>query len=435
MSVRSSTLSTVLPDVVTLGCRLNAGEAETMRVHAGAAGLGDAVIVNTCAVTQEAVRQGAQQIRRLRRERPDARLIVTGCAAQVEPQRYAGMGEVDHVIGNAEKMQAGTYRLLAESTDAPRTMVGDIMAARDVAGQNAAAFSAIPRAFVQVQNGCDHRCTFCVIPFGRGRSRSLPADEVVARVRRLVEGGMPEVVLTGVDVTSWGQDLAGEPSFGRLVRTVLAEVPELARLRLSSIDQAEADRELMAVIAEEPRLMPHLHISLQSGADLILKRMKRRHSRADAIAFCRDVRRARPDIALGADLIAGFPTETASHFEDTLSIVEDCGLTFLHVFPYSARRDTPAARMPQHPGEVVRERAARLREKGRVVLEDWLERFAGQTIKLALERGGGSDLPARTPQFAQASVSGVHRHCVAGDVVTARVTGHAGGRLVAEALA
>ncbi len=424
-----------LPDVVTLGCRLNAGEAETMRGHAAAAGLGGAVIVNTCAVTQEAVRQGAQQIRRLRRERPGARVIVTGCAAQIEPQRFAGMSEVDHVIGNAEKMQAATYRALTGAGDAPRTMVGDIMTARDAASQEAPASSAIPRAFVQVQNGCDHRCTFCVIPFGRGRSRSVPAGDVVARVRRLVEAGMPEVVLTGVDVTSWGLDLPDRPSFGRLVRTVLAEVPELARLRLSSIDQAEADRELIRAIGEEPRLMPHLHVSMQSGSDLILKRMKRRHSRADAIAFCNDIRRARPDIALGADLIAGFPTETEAHFEDTLSIVEACGLTFLHVFPYSARRDTPAARMPQLPAEVVRERAARLREKGRVVLEDWLERFAGHTVQVALERVGGAELPARTAQFAQVRLGGVHGPRIAGEVVAARVTGHDGGKLVAEAMA
>lgn len=406
-----------------------------MQRHAASAGLGEAVIVNTCAVTQEAVRQGAQQIRRLRRERPGARVIVTGCAAQLEPQRYAGMAEVDHVVGNVEKMRPETYRLLAQASRAPRAMVGDVMAARDVAALDVEAPSPIPRAFVQVQNGCDHRCTFCVIPFGRGHSRSMRTADVVSRVRRLVEGGVPEVVLTGVDVTSWGQDQPGEPPFGRLVRAVLREVPELARLRLSSIDQAETDAELMAAIAEEPRLMPHLHVSLQSGADLILKRMKRRHGRADAIAFCADVRRRRPDIALGADLIAGFPTETEAHFEDTMSIVDECGLTFLHVFPYSARRDTPAARMPQLPGEVVRERATRLRKKGRAVLDDWLGRFSGQTVEVALERAGGSELPARTPQFAQVSVRGVLEGHGAGDVVEARVVGHNDGKLVAEALA
>ena len=436
MSVRQPTSSSSgSPHVVTLGCRLNAGEAETIRRHAAVAGLGDAVIVNTCAVTQEAVRQGAQQIRRLRRERPGARVIVTGCAAQVEPQRYAGMAAVDHVIGNVEKMQPGTYRVLAEPSGAPRLLVGDIMAAHDVAEPSGEVLSPIPRAFVQVQNGCNHRCTFCVIPFGRGRSRSVPADDVVTQVRRLVEAGMPEVVLTGVDVTSWGDDLPERPPFGRLVRKVLREVPELARLRLSSIDQAETDAELLAVIAEEPRLMPHLHVSLQSGADLILKRMKRRHSRADAIALCSEVRRRRPDIALGADLIAGFPTETEAHFEDTMSIVDECGLTFLHVFPYSARRDTPAARMPQLPGEVVRERAARLREKGRAVLEDWLVRFSGQTINAALERAGGAERPGRTPQFAQVSIRGVGTGQKAGDVVAVRVTGVDGGRLVAEVAA
>jgi threonylcarbamoyladenosine tRNA methylthiotransferase MtaB len=420
------------PAIISLGCRLNAGEAAAMRQHAAVAGLGEAVIVNTCAVTAEAVRQGAQEIRRLRREQPGARLIVTGCAAQIEPQRYAAMAEVDHVIGNAEKMAPATFEQLSDNGRAPRVLVGDIMAVREAAPGPVDAPVGLPRAFVQIQNGCDHTCTFCVIPFGRGRSRSVPAEDVIARVRALVEAGVPEVVLTGVDITSWGRDLPDGPPLGRLVRRVLGEVPALARLRISSIDQAEADPELMAAIAEEERLMPHLHLSLQAGADLILKRMKRRHSRAEAVAFCKEVRRLRPGIALGADLIAGFPTETEAHFRDTLDLVDACGLVLLHVFPYSVRRDTPAARMPSVPGDVIRERAARLREKGRAVLGDWLDGFAGRRIEAALERAGAATVPARTPQFAQVVVTGVEADLRAGTVVPARVVRHEGRRLMAE---
>jgi len=421
-------------EVVTLGCRLNASEADAIAHHALAAGLSGGVVVNTCAVTAEAVRQAAQLIRRTRRERADARIIVTGCAAQIEPERFAAMPEVDHVIGNSEKLLPQTYRTLSGPGPAPRVSVGDIMSADDVAGPMVELVTKHPRAFLQVQNGCDHRCTFCTIPFGRGRARSLPVAEVVERARRLVESGVPEIVVTGVDVTAWGDDLPERPRLGSLLRQILDEVPELARLRLSSIDQTEADPELLDLIAGEPRLMPHLHLSLQSGNDLILKRMRRRHSRAEAVAFCNRVRRLRPDIAIGADLIAGFPTESEAHFRDTLSIVEECGLAFLHVFPYSARKGTPAARMPPVQGDIIRERASRLRERGQSVLKTWLASHVGRPIQSSLERSGTGPLPARTPQFAPVLLSGVPADWPAGRVVTAQVVGHDGRRLLAEAL-
>lgn len=403
-----------------------------MEAHATAAGLRRVAIVNTCAVTAEAVRQSEQRVRRLRREYPDARLIVTGCAAQIEPDRFAALPGVDHVLGNAEKSLPATFQAIAAGQGATRVMVGDIMSASHAAGPPVDAPLHIPRAFVQVQNGCDHRCTFCVIPFGRGRSRSVQAHDVVERIRSHVARGVPEIVLTGVDITSWGNDLPRRPTLGMLVREILRDVPALARLRLSSIDQAETDEALLEAFADEPRVMPHLHLSLQSGNDLILKRMKRRHSRADAVEFCARVRRLRPDMALGADLIAGFPTETEQHFRDTLSIVEECGLSFLHVFPYSPRRDTPAARMPQVAAQVVNERAAILREKGRAVLDSWLKGHKGRIIEVALEKGGDGDLPARTPQFAQAKVSGVSVGTRAGESIAVHVTGQSGGRLLAE---
>ena len=337
-------------EIVTFGCRLNAVESEVMRGHARAAGLDDVVVVNTCAVTSEAERQARQAIRRLRRERPGATLIVTGCAAQIDPDRFAAMPEVDRVVGNDEKMKAETFATL----DGPRVRVNDIMAVRETAPHLVEAFEGRARAFVQVQQGCDHRCTFCIIPYGRGNSRSVPIGEVVRQVRTLVEAGYREVVLTGVDVTSYGPDLPGAPRLGQMVRRLLAQVPDLPRLRLSSLDPVEIDDDLWRLIAEEPRLMPHLHLSVQAGNDLILKRMKRRHLRADAIDVCRRARDLRPEIAFGADLIAGFPTEDEAMFADTLNLVGEAGLTYLHVFPYSPRPGTPAAKMPQVPGAAAK---------------------------------------------------------------------------------
>jgi threonylcarbamoyladenosine tRNA methylthiotransferase MtaB len=411
-----------------MGCRLNAYESEVMRAHAEAAGMADAVIVNTCAVTAEAVRQASQAIRRLHRENPHARIIVTGCAAQTEPGRFAGMPEVDAVIGNAEKMRAETFAALSIA-DGPRVIVDDIMSVRETASAMIDGFGSRARAYMQVQNGCDHRCTFCIIPFGRGPSRSVPAGEVVAQARRLVEAGHPEIVLTGVDLTAYGLDLPGSLRLGGLVRHILRNVPGLRRLRLSSIDQVEADRDLIAAIAEEPRLMPHLHLSLQSGDDMILKRMKRRHHRADAVRFCAELRRLRPDVVFGADLIAGFPTETGEMFINSLRLVDDCGLTYLHIFPYSRRAGTPADRMPQVAGPVIRERAARLREKGRATLAAYLDTNIGREAELLMERRG----LGRTPGFAEVETSA--DTAVPGEFVRVRVTGSDGSRLRGERIA
>jgi threonylcarbamoyladenosine tRNA methylthiotransferase MtaB len=383
--------------VTTLGCRLNIQESEAI-----AAALGDradVLVVNSCAVTAEAVRQSRQAIRRLRRDNPSARIAVTGCAAQVDIAGFAAMPEVDHVVGNAGKLRARTWADLPQSG---RIVAPDVAAARDVTIPVLARFEGRVRGFVQVQNGCDHRCTFCVIPFGRGASRSLAPDVAVAEVRRLVEAGYREVVLTGVDLTSFGSDLAGFPRLGTLVRRILRDVPDLPRLRLSSIDSVEVDDDLLRALAEEERLMPHLHLSLQSGDDLILKRMKRRHGRADAVAFCGEARRQRPDIVFGADLIAGFPTETEAMLEATLRLVEDCGIAYLHVFPFSPRPGTPAARMPQLPVEVVRDRAARLREVGKAALAAHLEREVGQVRTALVEHGG----VARTEHFVPVRLAG-----------------------------
>ena len=415
------------PTIITLGCRLNAYESELMRQHASDAGLGDAVIVNTCAVTAEAVRQSQQAIRKARRERPDAKLIVTGCAAQIEPKLFADMPEVDHVIGNSEKVKRETFEGLGVA-GSERVQVNDIMSVRETASHLIAGFGTRARAYVQVQNGCDHRCTFCIIPYGRGPSRSVPAGEVVAQVRRLVEAGYREVVLTGVDITAYGNDLPGAMSLGRLIRHILRHVPELDRLRLSSIDQVEVDKHLMDAIAEEPRLMPHLHLSLQAGDDLILKRMKRRHSRADAIRFCETVRRLRPDIVFGADLIAGFPTETEEHFQNTLRLVEECGLTYLHVFPFSPRKGTPAARMPQVNRSEVKERAARLRSLGSAVLTRYLNGQRGALVDVLTERPKAG----RTAQFTEIQLSA---DTPVGTIVRARVEGHDGQRLAGEVVA
>jgi threonylcarbamoyladenosine tRNA methylthiotransferase MtaB len=411
------------PTVVTLGCRLNAYESEVMRQHAIAAGLGDVIIVNTCAVTGEAVRRATQTIRKLRRERPTARLIVTGCAAQTEPERFADMPEVDHVIGNAEKMRPETFTGL-DLASSERVLVDDIMSVRDTAPHLIDGIGTRIRAYVQVQNGCDHRCTFCIIPFGRGPSRSVPVGEVVAQIRRLVDGGTKEVVLTGVDITSYGPDLPGEMTLGKLVRQILRHVPDLARLRLSSIDQTEADADLWRALADEPRLMPHLHLSLQAGSDLILKRMKRRHSRADAIAFCDEARRLRPDIVFGADLIAGFPTETQSLFDETRAIIDDCGLTYLHIFPYSPRRGTPASRMPQVPRAEIKLRAAVLRALGSAQTNRYLGSLIGSTVEILVEHGGRG----RTAAFADVQHDGIPGH-----LETVRLTGLTDGQLTAEA--
>ena len=407
--------------IITFGCRLNAYESEVMRAHSEAAGMSDTVIVNTCAVTGEAVRQASQAIRRARRERPGARIVVTGCAAQIEPERFAAMGEVDHVIGNAEKMASETFAGL-ETGASERVQVNDIGSVRETAGHLIEGFGTRARAYVQIQNGCDHRCTFCVIPFGRGPSRSVPAGEVVAQVEHLVERGYREVVLTGVDITAYGADLPGTMTLGKLVKTLLKLVPDLDRLRLSSIDSVEADRDLLDAIAGEERLMPHLHLSLQAGDDLTLKRMKRRHSRADSVRFCDAMRRARPDIAFGADLIAGFPTETDEMFGSTLSLIEDCGLSFLHVFPYSPRPGTPAARMPQVERGTVKARARRLREAGEVALAGRLTSEVGTSSPILLE----NERIGRTPQFFPVRIA---TQLPAGTIVNARLTGASGGRL------
>jgi threonylcarbamoyladenosine tRNA methylthiotransferase MtaB len=425
-------------DILTLGCRLNAFESEAMRRMAAEAGLEDVIVINTCAVTAEAERQARQAIRKAARERPQARLVVTGCSAQISPEAFAAMPEVSEVIGNAEKMDLATWRDLAavpvKARDfgisaAEKMRVSDIMEVKETANHLIDGFDGRARAFVQVQNGCDHRCTFCVIPYGRGNSRSVPMGEVVAQIRRLAENGTGEAVLTGVDLTSYGKDLPGQPALGALVKAILRHVPELPRLRLSSIDQVEADGDLLDALATSERLMPHLHLSLQAGDDLILKRMKRRHLRADAISFCDKVRRLRPDIVFGADLIAGFPTETEEMFSRSLNIVEECGLTHLHVFPYSARPHTPAARMPALPRAVVKERAARLRASGARAFRAHLasEAEAGRkgTTRQALME---SESLGRTGQFTPV-VCRTPQH--AGAIVEIRVADEDGSKLIA----
>ncbi len=406
------------------GCRLNAYETEAMKELAAEAGLEGAVVVNTCAVTSEAVRKARQDIRRLRRANPDARIIVTGCAAQTEPATFSAMPEVDAVIGNSEKMQAGTWASLANDFGTEPVQVDDIMSVTETAGHLIDGFGTRSRAYVQVQNGCDHRCTFCIIPYGRGNSRSVPAGVVVDQIKRLVQRGYNEVVLTGVDLTSWGADLPGAPRLGDLVMRILRLVPDLPRLRISSIDSIEVDENLMQAIAAEPRLMPHLHLSLQHGDDLILKRMKRRHLRDDAIRFAEEARRLRPDMTFGADIIAGFPTETEAHFRNSLALVRECDLTWLHVFPYSPRPGTPAARMPQVNGAEIKERAARLRGAGDAQVARHLAGQVGRDHAVLME----SPLMGRTQQFAEVAFDAPRPE---GQIVTARITGARGTRLVA----
>ena len=413
-------------DIVTFGCRLNAYESEIIRKQAAADGLTDAIVFNTCAVTGEAVRQARQAIRKARRERPGATLIVTGCAAQIDPAAFGAMPEVDLVLGNAEKSAAGAY---VPAPELGRVRVNDIMSVRETAGHLIDGLKDRARAYVEVQNGCDHRCTFCIIPFGRGNSRSAGAGEVVAQIQRLAAQGYREVVLTGVDVTSWGADLPGRPTLGQLVARILKLVPELPRLRLSSIDAAEIDPDLMRCLAEEPRLMPYLHLSLQAGDDMILKRMKRRHSRADALQLIENVRKIRPETAFGADLIAGFPTETEAMFNNTLSMVEAAGLAFLHVFPYSARPGTPAARMPAVKGPVVKDRAARLRAAGDAALARHLQRQVGRTITGLVERPDlGQGGLARAEDFTEIGFAGAAE---VGSIVTLTVTAHDAKRVLA----
>jgi threonylcarbamoyladenosine tRNA methylthiotransferase MtaB len=377
---------------------LNAYETEAMKELIAQTGAQDVHVINTCAVTAEAVRKAKQDIRKIRRTEPSAKIVVTGCAAQTEPDTFAAMTEVDLVLGNSEKMQAQTWQNLADDHfETEKVQVNDIMSVTETAEHLIDGFGSRSRAYVQVQNGCDHRCTFCIIPYGRGNSRSVPAGVVVDQIKRLVQKGYHEVVLTGVDLTSWGADLPSEPKLGNLVIRILKLVPDLARLRISSIDSIEVDEDLLEAIANEPRLMPHLHLSLQHGDDLILKRMKRRHLRDDAIAFCQEARRLRPDIAFGADIIAGFPTETEAHFENSLALVRECDLTWLHVFPYSARQGTPAARMPALHGAIIKERAARLRALGAAQVSAYHQTQVGRSVDVLME----NPHMGRTPQFAE----------------------------------
>ncbi|MDA9547445.1 2-methylthioadenine synthase [Bradyrhizobium sp. CCBAU 45321] len=412
-------------DIVTFGCRLNAFEAEVIRSKAEAAGLSDTIVINSCAVTNEAVAQARQSIRKLKRERPEARIVVTGCAAQTQAAMFADMAEVDRVVGNDDKMRGAAWRETRHAFDlgaSEKIAVSDIMGVKEMAPHLVDGYaSGLPRVFVQVQNGCDHRCTFCIIPFGRGNSRSVPMGAVVEQVRTLVERGHAEIVLTGVDLTSYGADLPGAPRLGRLTKQILRHVPELKRLRISSIDSIEADDDLLDAIAEDARLMPHLHLSLQSGDDMILKRMKRRHSRQDAIGFCEQVRRLRPDVVFGADIIAGFPTETEDMFSRSLDLVDECGLTFLHVFPYSPRPGTPAARMPQVAGPVIKERAKRLRAVGEAALQQRLQAEIGTMREVLIESEG----QGRTEHYLPVAIAGER----VGSIVPRLIAGVDGERL------
>ena len=383
----------------TLGCRLNSYETESMRNMAGTVGLNNAVVINTCAVTHQAVSKSRQEIRRLKRENPNSTLIVTGCAAQIDPMGFSKMSEVDFVLGNSEKMRPEIWSNLASGApvESERVQVDDIMSISETASHLIDGFGTRSRAYVQIQNGCDHRCTFCTIPFGRGNSRSVPAGVVVEQIKRLVQKGYNEIVLTGVDLTSWGADLPTHPKLGNLITRILRLVPDLNRLRISSIDSIEVDEEFLDAIATERRLMPHFHLSLQHGDDLILKRMKRRHLRKDAILFCEKVRKLRPEVTFGADIIAGFPTESDEHFENSIKLVEECGLTWLHIFPYSKRDGTPAARMPQIDGRIIKSRAELLRSLGKKVRSKHLKEQIGRKHKVLME----SSVLGRTEQFAE----------------------------------
>jgi len=425
------------PEIITFGCRLNAAESETLRRLSAREGCVGATIINTCAVTNEAVRSARQRIRRIKRAAPDAKIVVTGCAAQTEPETFAAMPEVAAVIGNQEKLDAAQWQTLGRAFRQPQddagdkagsmVSVNDIMSVRDTAGHMVDGYGDRARAFLQIQNGCDHRCTFCIIPYGRGNSRSVPVADVIEQAKRLVDNGHRELVLTGVDITSYGADLDGSPSLGALVAALLDRVPDLYRLRLSSIDGAEIDETLYERIISEPRIAPHLHLSLQSGDNMILKRMKRRHTREQAIGLCASVRAARPEIAFGADIIAGFPTETEAMFQNSLNIIEEAGLSYLHVFPFSPRHGTPAARMPQAPRAEVKERAARLRQTGEKALHAFLDSLVGRTEDAILESGGR----ARLGNFAAVNFGGGDAQV--GDVIRLRITGREGDALIGAA--
>ena len=417
------------PKFMTQGCRLNAYETEAMKELANAAGLKDVVVVNTCAVTAEAVRKSKQEIRKLRRDNPSSQMIVTGCAAQIEPKTFSEMSEVDLVVGNTEKMNSDTWNEISNKPDfvgkTEKVMVDDIMSVKNTAGHLIDGFGTRSRAYVQVQNGCDHRCTFCIIPYGRGNSRSVPAGVVVDQIKRLVDTGYNEVVLTGVDITSWGADLPMMPKLGDLVQRILKLVPDLPRLRISSIDSIEADPALIDAISSEMRLMPHLHLSLQAGDDMILKRMKRRHLRDDAINFCLEMRRVRPDIVYGADIIAGFPTETEEMFENSLKLIEDCGLTWLHVFPFSPREGTPAARMPQMDRSIIKERAARLRSRGELAVQDHLAAQIGLEHNILIE----NERMGRTEGFTEVLFN---KDQIKGSIVNAKIVSKSQTQLIAQ---
>lgn len=408
--------------IITFGCRLNTFESEVMRDAAHKSGSDNMIIFNTCAVTKEAERQAKQAIRRARKENPDAKIVVTGCAAQINPEIYAAMPEVTKVLGNTEKLQAESY-LSVENSE--KVTVNDIMSVKDTASHMVSSFEGRVRAFVQVQNGCNHRCTFCIIPYGRGNSRSVPIGEIVAQVKKLVEGGYNEVVITGVDITDYGKDLPGVPTLGGMLKRLLVLVPELKRLRISSVDVAEIDEDLMQLIKYEPRIMPHVHISLQAGDDMILKRMKRRHKRADVIRFVEEVRAARPEVAFGADIIAGFPTETEEMFQNTLNLVSEAGIQFLHVFPYSAREGTPAAKMPQVPKQLRKERAEKLRKAGDIELEKFLKQKVNNIAYVIVEK----EQYARCEDFTGIKVQD---EIEVGKVVPILVTGTEGLELIGQ---
>ena len=416
-------MTTTEPQILTFGCRLNVYESEVMRDHAKNAGLEDTIIVNTCAVTKEAERQARQAIRKARRQNPSAKIIVTGCSAQIDPDTYASMEEVDQIIGNDLKLKAETWGAPTEE----KIRVNDIMSVTETASHLLQGFEDHSRAFLQVQNGCDHRCTFCIIPYGRGNSRSVPIGVIAEQVQTLVDQGYNEIVLTGVDVTSYGPDLPGQPTLGQMIRRVLALVPDLPRLRLSSLDPVEVDDDLWHLIETEPRLMPHLHISMQSGDNMILKRMKRRHNRDDLIDMCNRARSARADMSFGADIIAGFPTETEEMFQNTLDIVEQCDLTFLHVFPYSERDGTPAAKMPQIDPAIRKDRAKRLRELGDKQLQNFLKNQTGKTVQAIVEK----DNFARSENFTPIKLSSMQK---SGTLITALTKNIEGNALTAKVL-